>query len=103
MGFQTRVVGNCLSQTKQSCAPQTTHHNFIFIGLIEQESQPRLCRQARICMRTYPLTYFSFVTSLSNKVNNVMLAVGLRGETPPSFAAEKWRVCSPAAWWPQQV
>lgn len=83
MGFQTRVVGNCLSQTKQSRAPQTTHRNFIFIGLIEQESQPRLCRQARMCIRTYTLTSFSSVTSLSKQANSVMLAGGLRGKLPP--------------------
>lgn len=56
MGFQTGVVGNCLSQTKLSCAAQTAHGYFIFIGLIVQESQPGLRRRARICMRTHVYT-----------------------------------------------
>lgn len=82
MGFQKRVVGNCLSQTKQSRAPQTTNCIFIFIAMIAQESQPRPCRLTRICMRTYSVTSFSSLTSLSNQENSALLAVGLRGEPP---------------------
>lgn len=53
MRFTVRIVGNSLSQKKQSCPPQTSRCNFIIVGWIERESQPRLCRRAHICRHNF--------------------------------------------------
>lgn len=91
--------GNCQSKRKKPRRdPKTSRCNFIYTGLIEQEPQPRLCRQARICVRIDTPQSFSSVTSLPKQANNV--GCWSPKEIPPLFATRRWKVSSPAAWCP---
>lgn len=96
MGFQARVEGSCLSQTKQSLTSPTAHCKCIFIAEIKQKSEPRLCKQARICIRTYT-NFFQlyYITLQPNKSS-----VDCRSPREPPLCIsrlEEWEVSSPAA------
>lgn len=106
MGFQMRIVENCLSQTKQSHTPQTQKMLFYFYWNDGREIRAKIIQtstyiHAHICTNLFQL--ISTVTSFSK--TSKQCGVGCRSprETPPFYTREVEGLlssCPVACIWP---